>query len=340
LGIKAFAELHNCINLKNATQEYIYEHFSQVVQNSDEFYNLKSNELEDLIKSNEIEVPNEEVVYNCVFNWINFDKKNREQHLPKLMIHVKLPLLSPQFLTDVCDKENMIKRSFECRDMLDEAKKFYLRPDCRAEMSGERFQIRTGKDENLVMLGGFGFQQKPLDVVELYNPRTNQWSTLPSLTKKRRYAASAAIGKCLYVIGGYDTKTRLKSVEKLDLSEANPQWQSVSSLLFRRALPAVCVHDNKIYVCGGFDGTSRHSTMEYYDHVNDKWTLLDSTSVGREGAGLVSLGDSLYCIGGYDGFNLLRSVERYDLHTSTWSLIASMLTPRSGNSFFLLVNSN
>ena len=54
---------------------------------------------------------------------------------------------------------------------------------------------------------------------------------------------------------------------------------------------------DKIYVCGGFDGTSRHSTMEFYDQELDKWTLLDSTSVGREGAGLVSLGDSLYCIG-------------------------------------------
>jgi kelch-like protein 12 len=63
--------------------------------------------------------------------------------------------------------------------MLDEAKKFYLRPDCRAEMSGLRFQMRTGKDEYLVMLGGFGFQQKPLDVVEKYCPRTNTWTSLP-----------------------------------------------------------------------------------------------------------------------------------------------------------------
>ena len=118
------------------------------------------------------------------------------------------------------------------------------------------------------MLGGFGFQQKPLDVVEKYSPRTNTWTTLPvylnlnkyvifdqdflfvlcflfffkSLTKKRRYSASAAIGKCVYIIGGYDTKTRLKSVERLDLTEENPQWQSVAPLLFRRALPAVCVH--------------------------------------------------------------------------------------------------
>ena len=199
-------------------------------------------------------VPNEEVVYNCVMNWINFDQENREQYLPKLLQHIRLPLLSPQFLTDVCDNENMIKRSFECRDMFDEAKKFYLRPDIRAEMKDSRFKIRTGKDEQLIMLGGFGFQQKPLDIVERYCPRSNTWTSLQPLSKKRRYAGAAAIGKCLYIIGGYDTKTRLKSVEKLDLTEKNPQWESVTPLLFRRALPAVCVHDNKIYVCGGFDG--------------------------------------------------------------------------------------
>jgi hypothetical protein len=49
--------------------------------------------------------------------------------------------------------------------------------------------------------------------------------------------------------------------------------------------------------------------MEFYDPACDKWTLLDSTSVGREGAGLVALSDSLYCIGGYDGYNLLKSVD-------------------------------
>ena len=146
----------------------------------------------------------EEIVYNCVLNWINFDKKNREDYLPKLMTHVRFPLLSPQFLTDVCDKEAMLKKSFECRDMLDEAKRFYLRPDCRAEMSGVQYRMRVGNcqntlclfqlksnidtliclnylgsDENLVMLGGFGSQQKPLDIVEAFCPRTNTWSTLP-----------------------------------------------------------------------------------------------------------------------------------------------------------------
>ena len=93
-------------------------------------------------------VASEEIVYNCVLNWINHDKKNREQHMPKLMAHVRFPLLSPQFLTDVCDKEAMLKKSFECRDMLDEAKRFYLRPDCRADMNGVQYKMRVGKSQS------------------------------------------------------------------------------------------------------------------------------------------------------------------------------------------------
>jgi kelch-like protein 12 len=88
-------------------------------------------------------------------------------------------VLSPKFLTDVCDQEALIKTSMSCRDLLDQAKRFYLRPDLRHEMNGVQFKVRNGKDENLIVLGGFGNQQKPLDLVEKYSPRTNTWSNLP-----------------------------------------------------------------------------------------------------------------------------------------------------------------
>lgn len=152
LGIRKFSEIHNCINLKNSTQEYIYENFSHIVQNSEEFLHLNSTELEELIRSNEIEVTNEQTVYNCVFKWINFEKANREQYISQLLQYVRLPLLSPQFITDVCDEESMIKKSFECRDMLDQAKKFYLRPDCHAEMNDIRFKIRTGSHFKIIFI--------------------------------------------------------------------------------------------------------------------------------------------------------------------------------------------
>jgi hypothetical protein len=54
-----------------------------------------------------------------------------------------------------------------------------------------------------------------------------------------------------------------------------------------------------IYVCGGFDGSARLSSTECYDEKTDVWTLGEDMHVGREGAGLVAIGDHLYCIGKY-----------------------------------------
>ncbi|CAF2210732.1 unnamed protein product [Rotaria magnacalcarata] len=329
LGIYCFADLHNCSQLKQIALSFIWTHFAAVVH-SDEFLTLKANEVEELIQSDEIEVPNEEIIYNCVMAWLKHDQTFRQQYLLTLLQHVRLPFLSARFITDICDTDPLVRSSHKCRDLLDEAKRYHLRPDCRKVMTGTRFTSRRGKDEHLIVAGGFGAHQRPVDIVERWNPRTNEWTSLQSLTKRRRYAAAAAIGKRLYVVGGYDGRQRMNSVECLDLSQENATWQPVASLTYRRALPGVCVHQNLIYVCGGFDGSSRLASTECYDEKTDVWTIGEDMHVGREGAGLVSIGDHLYCIGGYDGLSLLQTVEKYDINLGRWSQMAPMLTPRSG----------
>ncbi|CAM4751106.1 unnamed protein product [Rotaria magnacalcarata] len=329
LGIYCFADLHNCSQLKQTALSFIWTHFAAVVH-SDEFLTLKANEVEELIQSDEIEVPNEEIIYNCVMAWLKHDQTFRQQYLLTLLQHVRLPFLSARFITDICDTDPLVRSSHKCRDLLDEAKRYHLRPDCRKVMTGTRFTSRRGKDEHLIVAGGFGAHQRPVDIVERWNPRTNEWTSLQSLTKRRRYAAAAAIGKRLYVVGGYDGRQRMNSVECLDLSQENATWQPVASLTYRRALPGVCVHQNLIYVCGGFDGSLRLASTECYDEKTDVWTIGEDMHVGREGAGLVSIGDHLYCIGGYDGLSLLQTVEKYDINLGRWSQMAPMLTPRSG----------
>ncbi|CAF1040150.1 unnamed protein product [Rotaria magnacalcarata] len=329
LGIYCFADLHNCSQLKQTALSFIWTHFAAVVH-SDEFLTLKANEVEELIQSDEIEVPNEEIIYNCVMAWLKHDQTFRQQYLLTLLQHVRLPFLSARFITDICDTDPLVRSSHKCRDLLDEAKRYHLRPDCRKVMTGTRFTSRRGKDEHLIVAGGFGAHQRPVDIVERWNPRTNEWTSLQSLTKRRRYAAAAAIGKRLYVVGGYDGRQRMNSVECLDLSQENATWQPVASLTYRRALPGVCVHQNLIYVCGGFDGSLRLASTECYDEKTDVWTIGEDMHVGREGAGLVSIDDHLYCIGGYDGLSLLQTVEKYDINLGRWSQMAPMLTPRSG----------
>ncbi|KAF2975609.1 hypothetical protein EK904_003877 [Melospiza melodia maxima] len=72
-----------------------------------------------------------------------------------------------------------IRCSLQCRDLVDEAKKFHLRPELRSQMQGPRTRARLGANEVLLVIGGFGSQQSPIDVVEKYDPKTQEWSFLP-----------------------------------------------------------------------------------------------------------------------------------------------------------------
>jgi len=39
--------------------------------------------------------------------------------------------------------------------------------------------LSLGANEVLLVVGGFGSQQSPIDVVEKYDPKTQEWSFLP-----------------------------------------------------------------------------------------------------------------------------------------------------------------
>ncbi|CAC5365929.1 KLHL12 [Mytilus coruscus] len=329
LGIKIFAEQHSCNELLEAADSFCLKHYEEIIK-FDEFKTLPIDQVESLVKCDSLQVNTEEPVYQSVINWVKHNEESRTHLLPRLLHHVRLPILTAKFITDVADEEVLIKKSHECRDLLDEAKKFHLRPDLRNQMCGTRTKQRIGTDDILVVMGGFGSHQNMVEAVEQYDPKTEQWTRRPNLSKRRRYVAAASLNGKVYIIGGYDGQSRLSLVECLDLSSDDPQWQSVSTMTQRRGLAGVCVYRGEIYVCGGFDGYSRHTSMECYNPGTDQWRTLSGMAVGREGAGLVVAGDNIYCVGGYDGINLLDSAEKYDPNTEQWCNISPMSCRRSG----------
>nr|XP_058915347.1 kelch-like protein 12 isoform X5 [Kogia breviceps] len=283
------------------------------------------------------EVDSEEPVFEAVINWVKHAKKEREESLPDLLQYVRMPLLTPRYITDVIDAEPFIRCSLQCRDLVDEAKKFHLRPELRSQMQGPRTRARLGANEVLLVVGGFGSQQSPIDVVEKYDPKTQEWSFLPSITRKRRYVASVSLHDRIYVIGGYDGRSRLSSVECLDYTaDEDGVWYSVAPMNVRRGLAGATTLGDMIYVSGGFDGSRRHTSMERYDPNIDQWSMLGDMQTAREGAGLVVASGVIYCLGGYDGLNILNSVEKYDPHTGHWTNVTPMATKRSGAGVALL----
>lgn len=47
----------------------------------------------------------EEPVFEAVINWVKHAKKEREESLPDLLQYVRMPLLTPRYITDVIDTE-------------------------------------------------------------------------------------------------------------------------------------------------------------------------------------------------------------------------------------------
>ena len=125
LGIKSFADLHGCLELLAATNVYIESHFSEVLD-CDEFYALDHMQVYDLIASDTITVPSEEKVYESVISWVKHDMENRGSVLPMLMEHVRLPLLSKDYLLKKVDSEGLFQAHPECKDFIIEALKFHL----------------------------------------------------------------------------------------------------------------------------------------------------------------------------------------------------------------------
>uniref|UniRef100_UPI00358FEA1D kelch-like protein 12 n=1 Tax=Myxine glutinosa TaxID=7769 RepID=UPI00358FEA1D len=336
LGIREFAEAHNCLDLQQGAELFSLKFFPEVVQH-EEFRLLGKSEVEKLIRCDEIQVDSEEPVFEAVVNWVKHAEKERSSFLPDLLQYVRMPLLTPRYITDDIDTEPLIRCSLECRDLVDEAKKFHLRPEIRAQMQSSRTKPRLGANEVLLVIGGFGSEQSPIDVVDKYDPKTQEWSLLPSIARKRRYVATVSLNGRVYAIGGYDGRSRLSSVECLDFTaDEDGVWYSVAPMNVRRGLAGATTLGDMIYVAGGFDGSRRHTSMERYDPNIDQWTLVGDMATAREGAGLVVANGVTYCMGGYDGINILNSVERFEPHTGYWSHVSPMSTKRSGAGVALL----
>ena len=71
-----------------------------------------------------------------------------------------------------------------------------------------------------------------LDLPLRYNPTTDSWSPVVAMNCRRSGAGVCVANGKLYVIGGFDGSTYLKSVEWLDLEAG--LWRPAASMNYRR----------------------------------------------------------------------------------------------------------
>ncbi|XP_052253854.1 kelch-like protein 18 [Dreissena polymorpha] len=327
LGVRCFADQYMCSGLVEASNKFLQKNFKDVMK-SEEFMNLSKAEVQEILGRDELNVGSEEQVFEAMLSWIKKDGANREEFLPDLMGKVRLPLLTPQFLSDRVASEDLVKSSHKCRDLLDEARDYHLMPERRPLLQTFKARPRCCSDVPGIIyaVGGLTSSGDSLSTVEFYDPLLNRWRVAEAMSTLRSRVGVTVLNGHLYAIGGYDGQDRLSTVEVFD--QGTKRWNKVAPMNCKRSALGAVALNRKLYVLGGYDGVTSLNSVEVYDPENNIWSMLSHMLKHRSASGITVLDGDIYACGGHDGLSIFDSVECYKPSTNTWQYVAPMTSKR------------
>lgn len=190
---------------------------------------------------------------------------------------------------------------------------------------GHCSSIVNGK---LYIIGGNDSSNSTLSTVEMFDPDSDKWVSKNAMPTDRAFAACAAIGTNIYVIGGgrgvngnYDF-SGLTTLEVYNTT--NNTWTRLADMPAKRWGHSAIAINGKIYVVGGvtFGAVSTvYASVEVYDTLTNTWSTKSSMPTPRYNLTSFLLNGSIYAIGGWlnsDVGPIYDKVEAYNPVTDVW----------------------
>lgn len=120
IKMTAMARIYSCEKLLQEGKRFMTENFMEI-QNSDEFFRMPKNQLEDIVADDDLNVKNEEQIFNSIRAWVNSDVISRRDSFSDLLSHVRLPFIARTFLLGTIDKDPLVTSSSASKGLVAEA---------------------------------------------------------------------------------------------------------------------------------------------------------------------------------------------------------------------------
>ncbi len=136
-------------------------------------------------------------------------------------------------------------------------------------------------DGKIIVAGGRGNNYKPLSTVEMFDPESNTWQDLPSMPNPMEGAASAILGKCMYLLGGFNP---MLTNEIMEFNMLTWKWKRLPARMkgYRHGVAAVGVSsENSVVVTGGHGGMSIETICEAWNPDSKRWSKIASLPTRR-----------------------------------------------------------
>ena len=319
LALESFACQYNCKSLQQAAVTFKCENFVAVTK-SEDFRTCGVEKVKEMICMDEINVSEEDEVYEAVISWIKHDLPSRECLLPELLKCVRLFSVSKYSLRRILDEE-LVSKNLACTRLIINALDFCLFPDRFQDMPLKP-RLSLAKYEQVVVLTSGQDDDYWTLKTDCFVPATKSWVSLPQIPYTRSEDAAAGCSGILYIVGA--EKEDSTSICCFNPKENN--WSSHDIELKSTNYSVTCFNE-ELYVIGG---QGSWNDVKIYNPVLDKWKTAASMETSRADHSAVVLQEHIYVIAGHDASNVcLNSVECYNPLTDQWSRISNLSKARS-----------
>ncbi|HEY2987821.1 MAG TPA: kelch repeat-containing protein, partial [Candidatus Binatia bacterium] len=150
----------------------------------------------------------------------------------------------------------------------------------------------TALGNMIYIIGGYGADQIPSTLVQVYDPAANKWKQAAPIPEAMHHHGVAGSDGKIYVVGGFTgtfaKRNPITSVWQYD--PANDRWEKRAPLPTPRGALAVAVVDGRIYAMGGerFKSTGELTAYEpvadvaVYDAKTNAWEVLPPLRYRRD----------------------------------------------------------
>jgi serine/threonine protein kinase len=200
----------------------------------------------------------------------------------------------------------------------------------------------AGIDGKLYVFGGCGRNSEgnhdcrvgTTNVLEVYDPQTNTWTTKAPMPTPRSDMAASVIGGKLYVAGGRGPCPPCSAYQVLEVYDPDTDNWDVTKAPLPVAVTGAsgAALNGKFYVTGGDSQATaepkRSNLLMFYDPVTNKWDIGPPLPTPRGELGLEAVHGVLYAIGGVATNEESNVVEAYDPVQNAWSTKAPLPVAR------------
>ena len=324
IALELFASQYSCESLRLSAIKHKQQHFIAFVKSKD-FLSLGFEQVKDLMCQDELQISEEEEVYEAIITWIKHDLVSRECFFPDLLKCLRLFSMSKYSLRMILEKEELVTKNPVCTSILTKGLDFFLFPDQFLGMSLKHRTSIEREEHVIVLTGGMDLDLELSRDIRCLALATMKWHRLTKIPSSLLYGEYTYVRCVSAVCGG---QLFMLPDSSASISYYDPQtgrWKSGNTGLPIDLSRTLTSFNENLYVIGG---EKCPQTVVRYSPIRNKWKKLAPMETGRAGHCAVPLGDLIYVIAGFHDEVCLQSAESYNPLTNRWAKIPNLAKAR------------